>query len=247
MRARWTRAVAYLRGAPATLVYTFTLVVTWYSAAAASPGLERRLLESESTNLHNMTHEPLQVLVSSAFWIDSPVFPVLTTGALLAVMVPAERALGTRRWLAVFVAGHVIASVLTVVGIAMGIRDGVLPVRISGTTDVGVSYGAAAVAGCALHLLPRPWLRRGALGVLVVGLGAFAVVDHTFTDIGHLLALGVGLAGWPLVKRWLRRGSPSPAVSGRRAREVGGEEAQDAAPGVLGRRLVVTEAGEPHH
>ena len=248
LRERWARVVAYLRGAPATLVYTFTVVVTWYSAAAASPGLERRLLESESTNLHNMTHEPLQVLVSSAFWIDSPVFPVLTTGGLLAVMVPAERALGTRRWLTVFVAGHVIATVVTVVAIAVGIREGLLPARISGTTDVGVSYGSAAVAGCALHLLRRRWWRWSALGVLVVGLGAFAVADPTFTDIGHLLALGVGLAMWPLVRRWLVRApGPVTAPSGGRPGEVGGEEPQDAAPGVLRRGLVVSEAGEPHH
>jgi hypothetical protein len=239
---RWRWALAYLRGAPATLVYTFTLVVTWYSAAGAAPGLEHRLLLSESTNLQNMLDEPLRVLVASAFWIDSPVFPVLTTGGLLAVMVPAERALGTRRWVTVFALGHVLASVLTVTGIAVALQAGLVSPRITSATDVGVSYGAAAVAGCATHLLPRAWARRGALAVLVAGLGAFVVVDHTFTDVGHLVALGVGLAAWPAVRAWLRRTGPPvvpapavpvPAAVLLRSAQVAVEEPQDAAPGVL--------------
>ena len=247
VRGSWWWLRAYLRGAPATLVYTFTVVVTWYSASTASRALERQLLRAESSNLTNMIHDPLRVLVSSAFWIDSPVFPVLTTGGLLAVMVPAERALGTRRWLAVFVAGHVVATVLTVFGIAQAIRSGLLPARVSDVTDVGVSYGAAAVSGTALHLLPRRWMRWTALAVLLGGLGAFAVVDHTFTDVGHLVALGVGLALWPVVRRWMdRSGRPARDVRRGAGAQVGVEEPQDAAPGVLGRRKVLAEAREAH-
>lgn len=221
--------MAYLRGAPATLVYTFTLVVTWYSVGAGDdPRLERALLRSESTNVTNMAADPLRVLVASAFWIDSPVFPILTTGGLLLVMVPAERVLGTRRWVAVFALGHVVASVVTVVGIAVAVRQGMLPQRITGATDVGVSYGSAAVLAVAVHLLPRRALRRAAPWVLAAVLAALAVFDHTATDVGHLVAFGVGTAAWPAVRWWLRRG---PVPIGGRAE---GEDVRSGDPGPAG-------------
>ena len=50
-------------------------------------------------------------MVCSAFWIDADaVGTVLTVLAVVAVMVPVERWLGTRRWLAVFVAGAVLMT-----------------------------------------------------------------------------------------------------------------------------------------
>ena len=219
--ARWQRLVRYLRGAPATVVYTFTVLVTWYSVGTgADQHLERALLRSESTNVANMAADPLRVLVASAFWIDSPVFPILTTGGLLLVMVPAERVLGTRRWIAVFALGHVVASVVTVVGIALAVRQGMLPQRITGATDVGVSYGSAAVLAVAVHLLPHRLLpyrsaRRAAPWVLAAVLAALAVFDHTATDVGHLVAFAVGTAAWPGV-RWCCAGGRRPSQAARR-------------------------------
>jgi hypothetical protein len=102
-RASRDRADGWLVRAPGTLVYLFTLMVTQLSLTTVSDRLAQRLLLQESTTPRNLAHEPLQVLVCSAFWIDADaVGTALTVVAVVAVMVPAERWLGTRRWLGVF-------------------------------------------------------------------------------------------------------------------------------------------------
>lgn len=178
-------------------MYLFTLTVTWWTLRGADPTLVRRLVVSQSTNLHNMTHQPLQVLVGSAFWLDDTDAFWFTVGQFLLVMAPAERWLGSRRWITAFVAGHVGASLVTVTGIAYAIHHGLLDNDIAHTADVGTSYGFYAVA--ALLTYRFTGRRQVAWAALLTGyLIAMACWRQTFTDYGHLTAAAIGFALRPL-------------------------------------------------
>ena len=115
------------------------------------------------------------------------------------VMVPVERWIGTYRWLGVFAAGHVGATLATTIGIWLEVRSGAGGRALLYPVDIGASYGLAAVAAVLAKRLPRP------LGPFVaVGLGGLlifeVVYNGTFTDWGHLAAFAIGLALAPLVR-----------------------------------------------
>ena len=188
-------------GAPGTLVYLFTLMVTQLSLTTVSDRLAQRLLLQESTTPRNLAHEPLQVLVCSAFWIDADaVGTELTVVAVVAVMVPAERWLGTRRWLAVFAAGHVGATLAAtlVAALAVGFK---LLAALPGGVDVGVSYGLLGVVGVLTFRWPSARVRWVWALVGAAALGTLVVVDQAAVDIGHLIAFLIGLGSWPLIRR----------------------------------------------
>jgi hypothetical protein len=209
---KWARR--YLAGAPATLVYLFTLLVTWWTLQGTDPGLTHHLIVSASTNLHNMRTDPLQVLVTSAFWTDTTGFPWLMITGFLIFMVAAERRLGTRRWIATFAVGHVGATVVTVIGIAYALDHNMLALNIAHASDVGASYGFYAVAAAfALHFTGRR--RLICASVLIGYLILCAGYGQTFTDYGHLAAIAIGFATYPLAplvaRRWARSRSAQPA------------------------------------
>lgn len=68
--------------------------------------------------------------------------------------------------------------------------------------DCGVSFGVAAGIGALAGLLPL-WPRLP----LLAGFGWMLLQDllaftDPLTNWGHLIALGIGLATWPVVRRW---------------------------------------------
>jgi hypothetical protein len=161
------------------------------------------LIISASTNLNNMRHDPVQVLISSAFWTGSTAVPWSTVAEFLLVMVAAERWLGTRRLLGVFAAGHIGATLITLCGIAYGLHHGLLPAQIAYTSDVGISYGLYAVAALLTFRFHGRWrlLLAGALTAYL----AFGVwTTPSFTGFGHLTAIVIGFAAYPLVTRTIR-------------------------------------------
>ncbi|MFC9788382.1 rhomboid-like protein [Rhodococcus sp. NPDC127528] len=216
VRSPWSRTRDHFGRAPASLVFVFTLVVTWWSLQGTDHRTLHRLVVSASTNLHNMTHDPVQVLVVSAFWVDGASFPWLTVVEFLVVMVAAERWLGSGRWILVFVAGHVGATVVTVVGIAWALDHDLLPAKLAGTVDVGASYGFWAVAALLAFRFARPASRWCAAAVLVAVFAAVAWRGQTFTDYGHLTAVLIGIG--------LHRLCPCPddSSTGDRSRAVAG-------------------------
>lgn len=182
----------YLGSAPASLAYAFTLFVTWWTLQGINESGRQKLILSQSTNLHNMRHEPVQVLVGSAFWTEGG-FPWVTILGFLTVMAYAERWLGAVRWILVFAAGHVGATLIVVTGISYAVHRQLIPLKVVMATDVGSSYGFSAVlAALAFHL-------RGAArivwAVCVFGWYALGVWrGRTFTDYGHLTAVLIGFA-----------------------------------------------------
>jgi hypothetical protein len=216
--------VARLRGAPGTLIYLCSLLVTQLTLNTVDEYIGRRLVLSESTNLHNMAQAPVQVLIGSAFWVaTSPVLTYLGLVALLLVMVAVERWLGTFRWLVTVSAGHIGATLLTVVVTAYALSHGLVMPKIAHITDVGFSYGLFAAAGVLTYRFPG-WVRRSAWVLAVLsGLAVAAVLDHRVGDLGHVCAFLIGLGMWVLTRRARSARSVVPALSGE---EHGGRPEQ---------------------
>ena len=193
----YRRGADYLASAPGTHILLLIVAVTTLVLRGVDAPTTTRILRHQSTNLFQMSRDAPRVLVLSAFLLDNG--RLLTEAVVFTlVLAPVERWIGTYRWIATFAAGHVGATLATTVGIWLQVRQGagrslVYPV------DVGVSYGVAALAGVLAYRLPRPW-RYAWLAFLTVDVGRGVVATGTFTDWGHLVALGIGLAMGPLVR-----------------------------------------------
>ncbi len=201
-RRWWSRVrpwvVAYGRGSPATFLYLFVLSVTTWVLLGLTGDVVESILREHSTNLDQLRTNPVRVLIRSAFWVDG--YLLLVWVVLFAlVLAPAERWLGTVRWLLVFVAGHVGATLATAAGLWLAIRLKIAPTSLSDVIDVGVSYGFAALAAVFTYRLPPPgrWLWAG--GLLAAACGA-AIIGGTFSDFGHLAAVMIGFAMYPITR-----------------------------------------------
>jgi Rhomboid family len=192
-------------GAPLTVATLLTLAVTTTTLLGVRARGAHLLAVSASTNLDNLRSHPLDVLFVSAFWLETPWLFWPVAALVLVVLGVAERRLGSWRTLAVFVTGHVGATLVTVGGIAVGVAHGWLPSALTYAVDVGPSYGLAAVAAVLAMRTPSRRRRLAQAGVLLLALAAVAAVEQDFTDAGHLVAALLGLAVAPAV---LRRGHP---------------------------------------
>lgn len=185
-RRRWRRLrprlADFARRAPGTFGYLFVVAVTTWVLRGSSPAVARLLFRERSSNLHHLTHDPIRVLIGSAFWLsDARLLPWAVLFSL--VLAPAEHWLGTSRWLLAFAAGHVGATLITVAGIWAGIRAHRLDPALAYALDVGVSYGFAAVAALLTFRLPARWRPPYAIGLLGYA-GLRLAVGGTFTDQG---------------------------------------------------------------
>lgn len=195
----WEAARVYVRSAPATYLYLFVLLITAWVLQTSSPRVAERLVLERSTNLNQLATDPVRVLVASAFWV-SAAWQVLPWAALFTlVLAPAERWLGTLRWAIVFATGHIGASLLTAAGLWVAIRVDAVDESVSRSADVGVSYGFLAVTAVLVYRLPRR-LRLPYVAVLGGYLVIALFARGTFTDVGHLLALLIGFACYPLAR-----------------------------------------------
>jgi hypothetical protein len=202
IQARWRRlephVVSHVRSAPGTYVYLFVLLITTWVLETSNAAVDRRLLLERSTNLHQLSRDPLRVLFSSAFWVSGVWQLVLWLALFTALVAPVERWLGTTRTAAVFFIGHVGATLLTAGGLWVALRLDLVESSVANSRDVGASYGFFAVAALLAY---RVHGRRRL--AYVAGLGAFIAVElavsPSFTGFGHLLALTIGLASYPLI------------------------------------------------
>ena len=187
-----------MRGSPATFTYLAILSMTTWVLAGSSPKVVAALLEEQSTNLHHLTRDPVRVLIRSAFWLSG--YELLFWAALfLVVLAPAERWLGTARWLVAFASGHIGATLLTSFGIWLAIRTGAAPTRLKDVVDVGVSYGFGAVAALFTYRLAPRWRAVWAGGLIAYAIGGI-LINRDFTAYGHAAALLIGFALYPLTR-----------------------------------------------
>jgi hypothetical protein len=211
--AAW-RVWAYVHSAPATFSWLAVLLVTTIVMNQFSPQFRRSFVLHRSTNLHELSHNPVRVLISSALWIDGGHWwPYLILYGVFHA--PAERWLGTARWLAVVVVSHVGATYISQSVVYYDIRHGTAPPSAAYIPDIGVSYALAGVEGVLTFLIAAPW-RYLYAAVLIVYYGDPVLRNSgytAFTDIGHFTALSLGLACFPLARG--RSGSWDPLASAR--------------------------------
>jgi hypothetical protein len=214
----WTGTLRPLiREAPASGIYLAALMVTTATLAGSSTHAVHWMVASASTNVHNMTTDPVRVLLVSAFWVQSTPWIWPMAALIVAVMAPAERLLGTGHTLFIFAAGHLGATVLTVAAghlgatvltvaaghlgatvltvaaVGLGVDRGLFPHHLAYALDVGPSYGLAALAAVLATRLRRGHLRVATVGGLLFGLAIAVILGGDFTDSGHLVAVVIGL------------------------------------------------------
>ncbi|MFJ8462443.1 rhomboid-like protein [Streptomyces swartbergensis] len=195
-------------GTPFTFGYAIVLCVTSLISAYADPALVHALLQGSSTDVAHLVRTPELVLVGSALWLAGGVASPFAIGFVL-VLTALERRIGGPRTAGVFLLGHVLASLATEVPVGLAVLAGQLPDSSLHRLDYGVSFGVAAGTGALAGLLPL-WLRVP----LLAGFGAMLLQDllaftDPMTDWGHLIALAIGVATWPVVRRWqARRAGP---------------------------------------
>jgi uncharacterized membrane protein len=189
---------AYIRNSPATFAYLIVLSITTWVLLGSSDRVARLLLLQDSTSLHQFRIDPLKVLIRSAFW--APGYEFLAAALLFAIILaPAEQWLGTRRLVTVFASGHVLATLGAATTLWLSIRYGWSSKRLENTVDVGVSYGFAAVAAIFTFRLPTKWCWWSAMTLVAVAVAAL-FISQTSTDVGHLLALAIGFAFYPMTR-----------------------------------------------
>ncbi|MGW4275378.1 rhomboid-like protein [Streptomyces seoulensis] len=200
---RWGPRLSRLLPTPAatpfTFVYGAVLVLTSLAARYASPAVMDAVYRSSSTDVAHLVKTPVPVLAGSALWIAGGIASPYSLCFLL-VLTGLERRAGTLRAAGVFLAGHVLATLATEVPVGLAVLAGDLPDSSLHRLDYGISFGVAASLGALAGLL-RPWPRW----ILLAGFAGAALSDLlTFADpmtsAGHLVAVTLGVASWPVVR-----------------------------------------------
>jgi hypothetical protein len=201
----------YLRRSPGTFIWLAILLVTTLIMRNLPPHAQQRVIEWHSTNVHQLTRDPVRVLISSALWLDGGHWwPYVILYGLFHA--PAERWLGSLRWLAVVVVAHVGATYISEGIVAYRIDHGLAPASERFVDDIGVSYALAGVQGVLSYLITPLW--RYAYIVGVAGFYLLDLAEHPdFTAVGHISAVLLGLICYPLTVG--REGEWDPLVTAR--------------------------------
>ncbi|MFG3059441.1 rhomboid-like protein [Streptomyces sp. NPDC048231] len=190
-------------GTPFTFGYAAVLLGTSLFAEYADPSLVHSLYQHSSTDVAHLVRAPVPVLMASALWIAGGLTSSYALVFLL-VLTALERRTGGMCTAAVFLLGHVLATLATEIPVGLTVLAGGLPDSSLHRLDYGISFGVAASLGALTGLL-GPWPRWTVLvvsgAVVLDDLAAFA---DPLSDWGHLLALAVGIAIRPAVRRRAR-------------------------------------------
>ncbi|KOV13889.1 hypothetical protein ADK91_08225 [Streptomyces sp. XY511] len=169
-------------------VYAGGVQLGAYALERTGPADRERLLRDCSTNVDNLAAGRWETLLSSALVVEEPM-PLPYALLLVAVLGYAEYACGAWWTAAVFLFGHASATLL-VYGALRGTTDSATRRAL----DVGASYGFNAVLGALTSALPRGAVRTAArAGLLALAAAPLLKRGRTFTDAGHLAALGIGI------------------------------------------------------
>ncbi|MFE1825635.1 rhomboid-like protein [Streptomyces yangpuensis] len=195
---------SWIRSSPGTHIWLLIIAVTSIIVAIAPDQLDRVLLHRNSSNIHQLVQHPVRALISSAFWIANPASLALYAVLFEVFHAPVERWLGTLRWLVIVATAHVVATLISQKVLLTAIQDHRAPRSMTHVVDIGVSYGLAASIGVLTYRLPSPW-RWLYLAGAVAFFGIPLATGGTFTDLGHAIALAVGLLSWPLTRHVVSR------------------------------------------
>ncbi|MER5468024.1 rhomboid-like protein [Streptomyces sp. NPDC002685] len=208
------RVWMYVRGAPGTYIWLAILFITTVAMHHMSPDFEADFLRQRSTNIHELSNNPVRVLFASAMWIDGGHW--LPYAVLYTVFqAPAERWLGTARWLAVNAAAHVLSTLISEGALLWAIRHGMAPHSAVDTLDIGVSYALAGVIGVLTYRIAAPW-RYPYLVIVLAVYGVPFLTARTLTDLGHFASVLIGLACYPMVRGRGKAWNPKETVAALR-------------------------------
>ncbi len=182
------RALARIR---VTVAYAVILTGVSSVLVALGPRVQNRVISHASTNLHNLSHGHLGTLFVSAFVIEAGPIYVWLPG-LMCLMSLAELMWRSRRLVVAFAIGHIGATLLVAVGLTAAVELGWLSTDVTRATDVGMSYGASAVLGALSAAIPSR-LRPAWIGWWIAIAVAVVAVNRDFTDVGHGMALVLGV------------------------------------------------------
>ncbi|MET9126450.1 MULTISPECIES: rhomboid-like protein [unclassified Streptomyces] len=203
-----------LRSAPGTYIWLAVLFVTTVALHHMSPEFEEDFLRQRSTNIHELSNDPLRVLFSSAMWIDGGYwFPYAFLFTVFHAR--AERWLGTLRWLVVCVASHVLATLASEGALLEAVRRGLAPESAVNTLDIGVSYSLAGVIAVLTYRIPAPW-RYPYLAAVLVFYGLPVLGTPTLSQCGHFLSVVIGLGCYPLVRGREKARNPKETLAAPR-------------------------------
>jgi len=175
-----------------TVGYAAMLVIVATTLVILGPRVEDAVISYMSTNLHNLARGHFATLVGSAFVTSSGFIYVWLPG-LLCLLALAELFWRGGRLVLAFGLGHVGATLIVAVELAVAIRFGWLPISVARASDVGISYGAAAVLGALSVAIPARW-RPAWIGWWLAVAVLAVVAGHDFTNAGHLIALVIGMS-----------------------------------------------------
>ena len=178
----------------------YAVIVTCVTSALLElgPQVQDRVIRHASTNLHNLSHGHFGTLLDSAFVVDAGPIYVWLPG-LVCLLALAELLWGSGRLVVAFASGTSGATLLVAVGLTAAVELGWLPVSVSRATDVGMSYGAAAVLGALTAAIPRRWRSAWIGWWLAVGVAVVAV-GRDFTDVGPRRRVGARDVGVDAVR-----------------------------------------------
>jgi Rhomboid family len=210
----WVPSVLrYIGSAPLTYSWLTVLAFTTLRQQSLPRASLQRLLLRQSTNLHHLLSDPIHVLLASLLWIDGRWWPYLLAYllAFTVFVAPAERWLGWWRWIIVGLVAHIVATYVSEGVLYLFIAHADPSRRVMNARDIGVSYFLVGIIGVLTYRIARPW-RWVYLAVTLLVLVVSLAVKPGFTPVGHLCALVVGLAMYPITRSRDRTlWSPVPA------------------------------------
>jgi hypothetical protein len=200
----WLTAVwRFVSNAPLTYLWLTILLITTIIARHLTRRQLHTVTVHNSTNIHDLATDPLEVLFSSLLWIDGRYWtPYLVLFTLF--LAPAEQWLGQVRWLTVGLTCHIVATYISEGLLYLAIQNHLAPKRLVHASDIGVSYFLVGVIAVLAYRIATPW-RWGYLAVLITIFVVPLVVNLNFTGIGHFSSIFIGLCFYPMARK---RGAP---------------------------------------
>ena len=195
-----------------TLIYAAALAAVALALVDLGPRIQEKVIRHASTNLHNLGQGRIGTLIGSAFVNEAGPIYIWLPG-LVALLALGELVWESRRLVVAFVVGHIGATLIVAAGLAAAIAAGLLSRSVADAADVGMSYGAVAVLGTFTAAIPKPWRAAWRGWWLTVAVAAAVISRGEFTEIGHTVALVLGMVvgsrfsrreGWSVDWTWTR-------------------------------------------